>query len=226
MKNHYLKIVVAVLLCWIATEVQAQWSVGVKGGIARTEIVRSNLGRIDESYSPISELEYGVQGRYEFNDLLSIRTGISFMRRSHRMDRRLNYLDPVFTEYRNSYLMVPVMVDLSFGGEKWRGHLLGGGFAGYWLNAKVSGRTYWMTDYFVYFNDFNETRSFNDEDRRFSAGFAGGVGLTYDVTDFVGINIDALYYYDLISHHKGYANYTDYRYLNTLSVCFGVYFKL
>ena len=224
MKNNILKIVAVVLLCWMATEANAQWSVGVKGGMTRTSIDRTNLGRIDESYSTLNGFEIGVNGRYEFFDWLAVRADLGFMKRSYRMDRSLNYLDPVYTKYKNSYLMLPVMADLSFGGERLRGHLLGGGFVGYWLSSRVVGKTYWMTDYYVYFNDFDEKRSFNDEDRRFTAGLVGGISMSYDINEHIGVNCDALYYYDLVSHHKGYKHLSDPRYLNTLSICLGVYY--
>ena len=82
-----------------------------------------------------------------------------------------------------------------------------------------------MTDYYVFFDDFNQKREFNSEDQRFTAGLVGGVGLNWDITDHVGLNLDALYYYDLVSYRKSYAHLSDPRYLNTLSIDLGVYYK-
>lgn len=82
-----------------------------------------------------------------------------------------------------------------------------------------------MTDYYVYFNDFDEKREFNSEDQRFTAGVVGGIGLSFDVDHNGGFNLDALYYYDLVSYHKGYTHLNDPRYLNTLSVSIGCYYK-
>lgn len=203
----------------------AQWVAGVKGGWTQTSTTRTNLGRIDESYSAMSGFEFGIQGKYMFYDWLAVRADLSWMRRSHRMDRNLNYLDPVYTKYRNDYLMLPVTADLSFGNDKLRGHVLCGGFIGYWMQSKVKGTTYWMTDYYVYFDDFNEKHDFNDEDRRFTAGLVGGVGLSYDITEQIGVNLDGMFYYDLVSYHKGYEHLSDPRYLNTLSLTLGVYYK-
>ena len=36
------------------------------------------------------------------------------------------------------------------------------------------------------------------------------------------ITLDALYYYDFVSHHKGYSNLSDPRYLSTLSITLGL----
>ncbi len=225
MKNNFIKAIVLVLLCWTAVEANAQWAIGAKFGPTWTTADRSFTGRIDETYSPSVGMDAGFLTRYNFNDWLAVRADLSIMLRSHRMDRNLNYLDPVYTEYRNIYAMLPVMADFSFGGAKLRGHLLCGGFAGYWLQADKYGKTYWMTDYYVYFNDFNEVREFNSEDQRFAAGLVSGIGLSWDVKDNGGFLLDALYYYDLVSHHKGYTHLNDPRYLNTLSVSIGCYYK-
>jgi hypothetical protein len=212
---------VALLLCITALTASAQWSVGVKGGWDYTTITRSNAGRIDESYSGFSGYDAGIQARYGFTDWFALRADLSFMRRSHRMDRNLNYLDSVFTNHHNYYLMLPIMADFSFGGEKLRGHAYAGGYMGYWLRERRVGKTYWMTDYYVYFNDFNEVREFTNEDARFCAGLIGGLGLSYKLDDHWGVNFDALYYYDLVSHYRSPKHLKDPRYLNTLSVTFG-----
>ncbi len=206
----------------MAAEAHAQWSLGVKGGWNSTSETRSSGGRIDESYSSLDGYDAGITAKCELTDWMGIRADLDLMQRSHRMDRNLHYIDPVYTEYRNTYLMLPVMADFSFGGERLRGHLLCGGFAGYWLKADVKGTTYWMTDYYVYFNDFDEAHAFTSEDQRLTAGLVGGVGLSYDLAQSWRIALDALYYYDLVSNHKDYPHLADPRYLNTLSCTLGV----
>ena len=230
MKKNYLKIMTVALLCWTAVEVNAQmdtkWTIGVKGGLNWTNIDRSNLGRIDETYSPLGSFDFGIQAKYAFTNWFAIRADLDIMSRSFRMDRNLHYLDPVYTRYSNNYLMLPLMADFSFGGRALRGHALCGGYGGYWMNAWMQGKTYWMTDYYVYFNDFNEKRAFNGEDQRLIAGAVGGLGLSYAFVSlpesYLVISVDALYYYDLVSHHKGYAHLSDPRYLNTLSLTLGL----
>ena len=231
MKKNYLKLLVVVILCWMATEAKAQWTLGVKAGWDRTAIDRSLAGRIDETYAPLSGFETGVFACYQLNDWFAIRADFAALTRSYRMDRHLHYLDPVFTEYRNDYLMIPVVADFSFGGRKLRGHTYLGGFGANWVQAYVEGKTYWMTDYYVYYNDFHECREFNEEDRLFIAGVVGGLGLSYNFYDpaengggFI-VSLDVLDYYDLVSHHKGYAHLSDPRYLNSLSVLLGIAFK-
>ena len=187
MKASYLRIISIILLGWMMTEATAQeapkWTIGVKGGWSYTSIDRSNTGRVDETYSPLSGYDVGVQARYSLLDWLAIRADLDVMSRSHKMDRNLHYLDPVYTKYFNDYLVLPVMADFSFGGKKLRGHAYGGVYGAYWMKARMEGTTFWMTDYYVYFEDFKENREFKNEDRRLTAGGVGGLGLSYAFTD-------------------------------------------
>ena len=224
-RNILLKWFAVVLMSSVALTVNAQWSLGIKGGWDYTSITRSNAGRIDETHSPLSGYDVGIQARYGFTDWFALRADLSVMRRSHRMDRHLNYLDSLYTEHHNLYLMLPVLADFSFGGEHFRGHAMLGGYVGYWLQERRKGKTYWMTDYYVFFDDFNEVREFTSEDHRFNAGLVGGVGLSYLINEHWGLNLDAIYYYDLVSHRRSSPHLRDPRYLNTLSVTVGVNYQ-
>ena len=225
MKQALVRVVLLSLMVLATVEVSAQWAVGVRGGWTSTTITRSNANRIDETYSAQNGLEFGVMGRYAFNPWLAVRANISFMQRSHRMDRNLNYIDPVYTVYRNSYLMLPVEADFSFGGQRLRGHLLAGGYGGYWLARRSSGTTYWMTDYYVYFDDFYWEHGFSDSDIRFCAGLVAGAALSYSIDLHWQLSLDAHYYYDLTSHHRGYEHLADPRYLNTSALKLSVLYN-
>lgn len=213
------------MLLACGTKANAQWAVGLRSGWTSTTISRYDAGRMDESDSPLGGFEAGIQGRYIVNPWLAIRANVSLMQRSHRMDRNLDYLDPVYTEHRNAYLMLPVMADFSFGGTRLRGHMLAGAYAGYWLQDHRKGTTYWMTDYYVFFEPFDEQREFTDSDNRLNAGLSLGAGLSYSLGRWE-LGLEALYLYDLSSHHLGYANLADPRYLNTLSLNLNIIYNL
>jgi len=232
MKISYLKTITVILLCWMTIEAAAQekprWTVGVKGGWSYTSIGRSNMSRVDETYSPQSGYDVGVQARYSLLDWLAIRADLDFMSRSYKMNRNLHYIDQVYTKYSNDYLMLPVMADVSFGWKRLRGHAYGGVYGAFWMKARTEGTTFWMTDYYIYFDDFKENRQFNSEDRRLTAGGVGGLGVSYAFPDVwkkgcgLVVTLDALYYYDFVSHHKGYPHLSDPRYLSTLAITLGV----
>lgn len=235
MRISYLKNITAILLCWMTMGVAAQekprWTIGVKGGWSYTSIDRSNMGRVDETYSPFSGYNVGVQARYSLLDWLAIRADLDFMSRSHKMNRNLRYIEQVYTKYSNDYLMLPVMADFSFGGKRLLAHAYGGVYGAYWMKARTEGTTFWMTDYYIFFEDFKESREFNSEDRQLTAGGVGGLGLSYTIPYAGGrkgghvITLDALYYYDFVSHHRGYPHLSDPRYLSTLSITMGLAFN-
>ena len=110
MNKNYLFVLAVILLGLTATHANAQWAVGIKDGWTRTSTDRTNLGRIDESYSPLSGYDIGIQAHYSFADWIAIRVDVDYMRRSHRMDRNLFFTSEAFTEYRNDYLILPVMI--------------------------------------------------------------------------------------------------------------------
>ena len=225
MKKIYLMVLAVILICLTASQAKAQWAIGIKDGWTRTSADRTNLGRIDESYSPLSGYEIGIQSHYSFADWVAIRVDMDYMRRSHRMDRNLFLASGVFTEYHNDYLMIPAMADFSFGGKALRGHLLCGGYGGYWLKAKVKGKSMSTIIVDEFLISFDESRPFTTENQRFTAGVVGGVGLSVEASSHIGVNIDALCYYDLVSYNKGYAHLSDPRYLSTFSLSLGVCYK-
>ena len=226
MSRNIVGLALLALLVAVGGEAAAQWSMGVRAGWTGTSISRYDGGRMDESYSPLGGLEVGLQGRYKVNDWLAVRADLSLMQRSHRMDRNLNYLDPVYTEHINSYIMLPVAADFSFGGEQLRGHLLAGGYGGYWASERRCGQTYWMTDYYVYFESFDEMRELTDEDQRLNAGAAFGAALTYSANSKWEVGVETMYYYDLTSHHRGTPHLADPRYLNTLTLTITINYNL
>ena len=204
----------------------AQWSVGAYGGVSFTNIDRSQAGRIDETYIPLLGQSYGAKTIYTVNSWFAIRADLNVMQRNHRLQRHLDYLSPVYTDHLNTYLTLPLITDYSFGTERLHGHLLLGGFVGYWLHQRVKGITYGMTDYEVFFNDFDEQRPYTNQDNRFDAGLLGGMALSYSLNSHIDLSLDAILYYDLVSHHKGYINLQDYRYLTTSSLTLGISYKI
>lgn len=204
----------------------AQWSVGTRGGVSLTSIDRSQAGRIDETYNPLLGYDFGIIGSYAFNPWFAVRADLDMMQRNHRMQRHLNYLSPVYTDHLNTYLTLPLMADFSFGGSRLRGHLLIGVFVGYWMSLRVRGITYGMTDYEVFFNEFDAVKDFSTSDRRLDAGLVGGTALSYILNSSLSVSLNVLYYYDYVSHHVGYAALQDYRYLNTATITLGLSYRL
>ena len=83
-----------------------------------------------------------------------------------------------------------------------------------------------MTDYEVFFNEFDTPKDFSSSDRRLNAGLVGGAVLSYSLNNLFDLSLNALYYYDLVSHYIGYVALQDYRYLNTAVITLGLSYHI
>ena len=109
------KLFILLLLIALATNVSAQFGIGLKGGLDFNSVTRSNSGRIDETYHAKKGLGYGLILSYQINDWFAMRADIEMLSRSHTMKRNLNYVKDIYTDYNNKYLTVPVKYDSTTG---------------------------------------------------------------------------------------------------------------
>ena len=207
----------------LAINANAQLGIGLKGGLDFNSVTRSNAGRVDETYHSKNGLDLGLVLSYQVNDWFAMRANVEMMSRSHTMKRNLNAVKYIYTDYKNGYINLPIMADFSFGGEKLRGHLSAGGYISYWMTSKVKGRTMNIAEEFV---PFDEKNSFNEYHNRLVAGVVAGPGISYDVTEKITLQLDALIYYDMVSYMKIGEISKDPRYNNTLSITLGATYKL
>lgn len=217
------KLLILVLFIAFATNANAQFGIGLKGGLDFNSITRSNSGRIDETYHGKNGADYGLVLRCQINDWFAMRANVEMLSRSHTMKRNLNMVKDIYTDYNNQYLTLPIMADFSFGGAKLRGHFMMGGFVSYWLMANVSGNTF---DIYDKVTPFDEKMEFNEFHNRFVAGAVAGPGVSCDLSEKISLELDALLYYDLMSYMKVSKVSPDPRYNNTMSLTLGVIYKL
>ena len=207
----------------LAINANAQWGIGLKGGLDFNSVTRSNAGRVDETYHSKNGLDLGLVLSYQVNEWFAMRANIEMLSRSHTMKRNLNAVKGIYTDYNNQYLTVPVMADFTFGGTKVRGHFIMGGYVSYWMKANVSGNTF---DIYDKVRPFDEPMEFNEYHNRLVAGVVAGPGLSCELSDKISLELDALLYYDLVSYMKISKVSADPRYNNTASLTLGVIYKL
>lgn len=217
------KLFILVFFIALATNVSAQFGIGLKGGLDANSITRSNSGRVDETYHSKKGLGYGLVLSYQVNDWFAMRADVEMQSRSHTMKRNLNIVKDIYTDYDNQYLTVPVMADFTFGGTKVRGHFVMGGYVSYWMKANVSGNTFDLNDNTI---QFDEKMEFNEYHNRLVAGVVTGPGLSCELSENISLELDALLYYDLMSYMKISKVSPDPRYNNTASLTLGVIYKL
>lgn len=145
---------------------------------------------------------------YQFNQWFGIRSGLSLTSKNYRTRLKVNYLDlqnEYSTDYQNLYLQLPVLADLSVGGKDVRINFTFGGYCGYWLSQWRHGYVYVADDPRPFTGD---AYSFVEgSDRRFEAGLAGGLGLTFRVTPTWQLHFEGTYYHGLLSTAKDYETY-------------------
>jgi opacity protein-like surface antigen len=213
------KLLILLFFIALATNVNAQFGIGLKGGLDFNSVTRSNSGRIDETYHAKNGADYGIILSYQINEWFALRANVEMLSRSHTMKRNLNAVKGLYTDYKNQYLTVPVMADFTFGGARVRGHFMMGGYVSYWMMANVSGNTF---DLYNKIRPFNEKMEFNEYHNRFVAGLVAGPGLSVALTEKISLEVDALLYYDLVSYMKVSKVSPDPRYNNTASLTLGV----
>ena len=217
------KLLILLFFIALATNVNAQFGIGLKGGLDFNSVTRSNSGRIDETYHAKNGADYGIILLYQINEWFALRANVEMLSRSHTMKRNLNAVKGLYTDYKNQYLTVPVMADFTFGGARVRGHFMMGGYVSYWMMANVSGNTF---DLYNKIRPFDEKMEFNEYHNRFVAGLVAGPGLSVALTEKISLELDALLYYDLVSYMKVSKVSPDPRYNNTASLTLGVIYKL
>ena len=217
------KLLILLFFIALATNVNAQFGIGLKGGLDFNSVTRSNSGRIDETYHAKNGADYGIILLYQINEWFALRANVEMLSRSHTMKRNLYAVKGLYTDYRNQYLTVPVMADFTFGGARVCGHFMMGGYVSYWMMANVSGNTF---DLYNKIRPFDEKMEFNEYHNRFVAGLVAGPGLSVALTEKISLELDALLYYDLVSYMKVSKVSPDPRYNNTASLTLGVIYKL
>lgn len=171
------------------TDVSAQWRAGIYGGAGWTE--RSLHGVYDyvRSRSMVTGGTLGITGQYNFTDWLGVRTDIVLQQRN--FNDTYSILLYRFN-HRNTYADVPVMANFSMGGGKLRGYANVGGYAGFWMNHKVESHIG---------TESGSESGFSLADRRFDAGLAGGIGLSYRLYRNLEADAECMVYYGLTDSH-------------------------
>lgn len=227
MKHVFLtnKILLATLVlslsccCFLPQKAQAQWRVGASGGADYNWYAINTQYQTDYHYDGAWGWSAAVFGQYNFFDWLGLRAELEATERNHRFYRTGIYSETNYTTH-NTYLQLPVMTQFSFGGQKVRGFVNVGVYAGYWVAGLEKGT--FLDTYSWQVMDINSAYVFQKEkDRRWDFGLAGGLGIEYHCAQHWVVHAEGRCYYGLISTVKPYMRVKDYRYNTTISMNLG-----
>ena len=200
--------------------VQAQWRVGASGGADYNWFTINKQYMNNYHYDGVWGWNAAVFGQYNFMNWLGLRFELEASERSHRVYRDgvsegTNYIN------HNTYLQLPVLAQFSFGGEKVRGFLHAGVFAGYWLAGRQKGTFFdWLT---ITVYPVDAPYNFQTEkDQRWDFGLAGGIGVEYRFLEHWAMHVEGRCYYSFISTVKPYMEHVkDNRYNTTIGMNLG-----
>ena len=140
---------------------------------------------------------------YQFNQWFGIRSGLGVLTKNYITDLDVAFVDNTSTYrtfYRDTYLQLPLLADLSVGGEDVRIHFLAGGYCAYWLAQWRHGYVYVADDPRPFMGDaYSFVKNY---DNRFDAGLAGGIGLSLRVNPHFQLHFEGDYYHGLVSTAK------------------------
>ena len=212
------KIALLVIILGLAGSMSAQWRVGVSAGGDYNLYSINTQYQIDYQYKGMWGASASIFAQYDFLDWLGLRWELEMVQKNHRFSRTL-YSGTNYNTW-NTYLQLPVMAQMSFGGKKVRGFVNAGVYAGCWVDSYLKGHIYnTLTDKT---EDLNQPYDFySKRDQRVDFGLAGGLGIEYRITDHWAIHAEGRCYYSFISCAKQYMRIKDYRYNTTLCMQIG-----
>jgi Outer membrane protein beta-barrel domain len=202
------------ILCFFSAE--AQLSIGIEGGYNKNYLNTNNANRAFTDYIPLQGFDMGIPIQYKIADWFAIGTDISFVQKNYSQQRSA-FFAGVYQDNTNSYVQLPVMGHFMFGGQRLKGFLNAGIYAGYWMYARVKGE---MPNILNISNDststssvydyenpysYNEKYTFNNtKDNRWEVGWIGGLGLSYDLNDHYQVFAEGRLLYSFTDQQKNY----------------------
>lgn len=230
-KRHLLLTLMAMTLSMSAV---AQWSIWVSGGCAL------NFYKYDPQY--MEGLEYkphwgfvaDIPVTYQFNDWLSLSTGIALQQKGYTLDGSFipsesNSLAYFYKNLRrdDSYFIVPIMAEFSFGKGKWKCFVDAGGYMGWWCNSRFAYKQITSVSSVISEEMHYEPRQFYEKaDQRWEFGASGGVGVRYGLSKTLSLFFATRSYIAFTSQQKNYQTMHFPSYNITLTAQFGLVFNI
>jgi len=174
--------------------------IGFAAGFTSNNIYTSAAGRSNTEYQDGEGFEAAIPLRYVIYPWLALQMELQYIQKNYTW-RRTGVYNKVYANVNNSFIDIPLMVNLSFGIQNIRIFANAGGYGGYWITSKVQGAAMEITENPFnndkYYMNFNEDIEFNEKrDVLFEAGLLAGLGIQVP-TDKFTIFVEGRYYYGL-----------------------------
>ena len=224
-------------------QAKSQLSVGLEGGGTKNYLNTNVSNLVSTEYNPSYGFTVGVPFLYKINDWLSFQADPNYTQKNYQY-ARTDFFQGVYQDNTNSYLQLPLMAHLSFGGEKLKGFLNLGGYGGYWLSSHIKGSIPNVLDQPAYTNTVSNAQpnnvfdeyssySYNEKyqldktkDSRIELGVLAGVGISYEMNQKYLFFGEARYSQSMSDQQKNYQTNLVPRYNETVGVSLGCLYEL
>ena len=214
------RLVAIAALLTVCSAASAQWRVGLTAGAADNTLDIAPQFRNDWDYDSRWGAGIGLAGQYDFCDWLAVRAELGLLQRGYSRRRPETVATGNHLRYRDNYLVLPLMGSFSYGGNTLRGFLNAGIYGGYWLNSRCRGLIQNTGEGGGNANirvDMVKSR-----DRRLDFGYTGGLGAQWRFAPHWAAQLEARYWYSVVSRKKQHDVAKDYQYNSTLTLSAGI----
>ena len=216
----------------------AQLSAGIEAGYNKNYLVTNNANRAFTNYQPLNGFEVGIPVQYKITDWFAIQADPAFIEKNYNQERSV-FFAGVYQDNYNNYIQLPLMGHFMFGGQRLKGFLNAGIYAGYWLAGTVKGEmpnilnivdnetaSNSIYDYENAYK-YNEKYAFDSrKDNRLDAGWAGGLGISYEINKRCQVFTEGRLLYDFTDQQKNYMASQVPRYNTTCTINAGILIHL
>ena len=173
----------------------AQLSVGAKGGGTLNTVSGNTPAGTDKDMT--FGYQFGATVNYGFSDIFSLQPEVVFIQKGGKASSTTT---DDYAQLSANYLEVPVLAKAQFGGEKFKGFVVLGPYAGYWAGGKnktsVLGTE--SKESIDFDNDIDDD---GYKQNRIDLGINGGLGMQYALGRG-NIFLDARYGFGLFDMNK------------------------
>ncbi len=207
---------ICLTVCLFTIESHAQWRVGASAGTNYNWYTINTHYQTDYHYQGAWGWNAALFGQYDFLPWVGLRAEIEASERNYNFYRTGIYAGTNYVLH-NTYVHLPVMAQLRFGGTQVIGYLNLGVYAGYWAASRYKGTQFDALSWSIV--AINQDYAYQKEkDQRADFGLAGGLGLEYRFFDHWAVHIEGRLYYSFISTVKPYMLIKDSRYNTTVGL--------
>jgi hypothetical protein len=215
----------------------SQLSVGIKGGYNQNYLTTNNANRSFTNYESMNGFNISIPLQYKIADWFAITMAPEFVQKNYNQQRSAFFVG-VYQNNYNNYIDLPLMGHFMFGGQRLKGFLNAGMYAGYWLSGRVQGvmpnilniaaDNNLSNSVYDYENpySYNEKYTFNTtKDNRWEAGWIGGLGISYNINQKYQVFTEANILYTFTDQQKNYMINQVPRYNTTYGINAGIMYS-